>query len=97
MWRAIFTSLSPATPHAHSFRNYDPVTPPEYGEEALAQFSNSRHLVGTGLGHIVSTDPCFGRIIAQFIAGTELDELDVACIERLGPSPFFINLLGPTP
>jgi pimeloyl-ACP methyl ester carboxylesterase len=75
----------------------DPVTPPEYGEEALAQFSYSRHLVGTGLGHIVSTDPCFGRIIAQFIAGTELDELDVACIERLGPSPFFINLLGPTP
>ena len=76
---------------------FDPVTPPDYGEEAAEAFSQSRHLVGRGLAHIVSTHPCFSRIVADFIGGTELDALDTACLDRLAPEPFFINLLGPTP
>jgi pimeloyl-ACP methyl ester carboxylesterase len=75
----------------------DPVTPPEYGQEALAQFDNSLHLVGSGLGHIVSTNPCFGGIIAQFFSNTDFNQLETGCMDRLGPTPFFINLLGPTP
>ncbi|PKL94482.1 MAG: hypothetical protein CVV18_08800, partial [Gammaproteobacteria bacterium HGW-Gammaproteobacteria-8] len=75
----------------------DPVTPPEYGEEAAAQFSNSLHLVGAGRGHIVMTQPCFGRVITEFVDEASVDELDTECIETLGPEPFFINLLGPSP
>ncbi|MGY6631552.1 MAG: alpha/beta hydrolase [Wenzhouxiangella sp.] len=76
---------------------FDPVTPPDYGEEAAEAFSQSRHLVGRGLAHIISTHPCFSGIVADFISGTELDALDTACMDRLSPEPFFINLLGPTP
>ena len=75
----------------------DPVTPPEYGEEAAAQFPNSLHLVGAGRGHIVMTQPCFGRIVTEFVEEASVDELDTECIETLGPEPFFINLLGPSP
>ena len=75
----------------------DPVTPPEYGEEALAQFSNSRHLVANGRGHIVLTQPCISNIAAEFVAVAGFDTLDTACMERLGPEPFFLNLLGPAP
>ena len=76
---------------------FDPVTPPEYGDEAAAQYADSRHLVGTGLGHIVSIHPCFTRIITEFIDSLDSDGLDTECIEQLGPEPFFINLLGPAP
>jgi len=76
---------------------FDPVTPPDYGDEVAEAFSDSRHLVGRGLAHIVSTHPCFSRIVSEFISGTELDALDTACMDQLSPEPFFINLLGPTP
>jgi pimeloyl-ACP methyl ester carboxylesterase len=76
---------------------FDPVTPSEYGEEASQQYSNSVHLVGAGLGHIVSVHPCFGGITAQFIDSASVEDLDTACIDKLGPEPFFLNLLGPAP
>ena len=75
----------------------DPVTPPEYGDEAAAQYAESLHLVGRGLGHIAMTQPCFGSIIARFIDAASVSELDTGCIERLGPPPFFTDLLGPLP
>jgi len=76
---------------------HDPVTPPEYGDEAAAQFSNSVHLVGAGLGHIVATHPCFGGIVHEFVASAEVDKLDTGCMDALGQEPFFLNLLGPAP
>jgi pimeloyl-ACP methyl ester carboxylesterase len=76
---------------------YDPVTPPEYGEEATEQFANSRHLVGAGLGHIVVVHPCFGNIAAEFIEQADVAELDTECMAALGQEPFFLNLLGPSP
>ncbi len=75
----------------------DPVTPPEYGEEAHAQFSNSLHLVARGRGHIVLTGRCAGRIAAEFMDSASVDELDTECMDRLGPDPFFLDLLGPAP
>lgn len=75
----------------------DPVTPPEYGEEASAQFSNSLHLVAAGQGHIVLRHGCFDGIAEQFIAAASVEDLDTACMDRLGPEPFFLNLLGPAP
>jgi pimeloyl-ACP methyl ester carboxylesterase len=75
----------------------DPVTPPRYGEEAEAQFSNSLHIVSEGRGHITITNSCIGAIATEFIAGAGVEALDTACTERIGPEPFFVNLLGPTP
>ncbi|NKI35429.1 alpha/beta hydrolase [Wenzhouxiangella sp. XN79A] len=75
----------------------DPVTPPEYGEEAVSQFDNGRHLVAEGRGHIVVTNGCISGIATQFINDASVDELDTECMDRIGPEPFFLDLLGPAP
>ncbi|MGY6553908.1 MAG: alpha/beta fold hydrolase [Wenzhouxiangella sp.] len=75
----------------------DPVTPPEYGDEAHAQFSNSLHLVARGRGHIVLTERCISGIAAEFVASASVEGLDTECMDQLGPEPFFLNLLGPAP
>ncbi|HMB39330.1 MAG TPA: alpha/beta hydrolase [Wenzhouxiangellaceae bacterium] len=75
----------------------DPVTPPQYGEEANEQFSNSLHIVSEGRGHITITNPCISSIATEFIAEAGVEDLDTECTDRIGPEPFFINLLGPTP
>jgi len=75
----------------------DPVTPPQYGDEAADQFSNSLHIVSEGRGHITITNPCIGSIATEFIAEASVEGLDTECTERIGPEPFFVNLLGPTP
>lgn len=75
----------------------DPVTPPEYGDEAHAQFSNSLHLVARGRGHIVITERCISGIAAEFMASASVEDLNIECTDRLGPEPFFLNLLGPAP
>ncbi len=75
----------------------DPVTPPEYGAEASAQFSNSLHLIARGRGHIVLTQRCISGIATAFVESASFDDLDTVCMERLGPEPFFLNLLGPAP
>jgi len=75
----------------------DPVTPPSYGDEAEAQYSNSLHLVAQGRGHIVITQECMAQIASRFVADAGFDDLDTECMERLGPEPFFVDLLGPAP
>ena len=75
----------------------DPVTPPEYGEEAVRQFDNGRHLVAEGRGHIVVTNGCIAGIATQFIDQASVAELDTECMDRIGPEPFFLDLLGPAP
>jgi pimeloyl-ACP methyl ester carboxylesterase len=75
----------------------DPVTPPEYGEEALEQFDNGLHLVAAGRGHIVVTIGCISGIATQFINDASVAELDTECMDTIGPEPFFLDLLGPAP
>lgn len=75
----------------------DPVTPPQYGEEAHEQFGNSLHIVSNGRGHITITDSCIASIATEFVAEASVEDLDTECTDRIGPEPFFVNLLGPTP
>ncbi len=75
----------------------DPVTPAHYGDEAAEQYANSLHLVGRGLGHITLGQPCFNRIVSQFITRAGFDDLDTECLDQLDRGPFFLNLLGPAP
>ncbi|MDZ7789102.1 MAG: alpha/beta hydrolase [Xanthomonadales bacterium] len=75
----------------------DPVTPPEYGEEAAEQFSDSRHLVANGRGHIVLTTPCMSSIATEFVREADVEDLDTECMDRIGHEPFFLDLLGPAP
>jgi len=75
----------------------DPVTPPEYADQVAVHFSNSRHLVAPGQGHIATTRGCMGKIVSEFIIEGSADDLDTDCMFNLKPSPFFISLTGPTP
>ncbi len=75
----------------------DPVTPPEYGDEAARQYANSLHLVADGRGHIVVTNGCVAGIATQFVNAGSVDDLDTECMESIGPEPFFLDLLGPSP
>ena len=75
----------------------DPVTPPSYGDEALSDYDNARHLVAKGRGHIVLTNSCISRIATRFVRDASNENLDTECMEAIGPEPFFLELLGPAP
>jgi pimeloyl-ACP methyl ester carboxylesterase len=75
----------------------DPVTPPEYGEAIMAGLSNARHLVLKGQGHAVLARGCMPRLIEQFVDRPEPRKLDTRCLERLGPTPAYVNFNGAAP
>ena len=75
----------------------DPITPPAYAEAVLAHLPRARHLVAPGQGHFVSPRGCIPGIIAQFIATERVEGLETACLQRLRPTPLFVNFNGPTP
>ncbi|HEX4854270.1 alpha/beta fold hydrolase [Arenimonas sp.] len=76
---------------------YDPVTPPRYGEEVLKSLGKARHLVGAGQGHIMLSRGCTPRLVGQFIDKLDPEGLDASCLEPLGATPFFINYNGAEP
>ncbi|WP_149195700.1 alpha/beta hydrolase [Luteimonas suaedae] len=73
---------------------FDPVTPPRYGDEAIAQLSNARHLVLPGQGHNVIGTGCMPKLFAQFVENTDADALDADCLQRLQPQPPFAGAYG---
>jgi pimeloyl-ACP methyl ester carboxylesterase len=75
----------------------DPVTPPKYGEEILQGLSNARHLVLKGQGHAVLGRGCMPKLIEQFIDHPDPKGLDAGCLDRLGPTPAFVDFNGAAP
>lgn len=73
---------------------FDPVTPPRYGDEAIAHLSNARHLVLPGQGHNVIGIGCMPKLFAQFIENTDPAALDAECLQRLQPQPPFAGAYG---
>ncbi|MEM1229849.1 MAG: alpha/beta hydrolase [Pseudomonadota bacterium] len=74
---------------------FDPITPPANAEQALATLSNARHLIAPGQGHGVIARGCVPNLLSQFIEDLDVDALDASCLDRLGPEPFFVDLMGP--
>lgn len=75
----------------------DPVTPPEYGDEARRGLSNSMHVVLEDFGHGQLAAPCVDRVMEQFIDRASVAGLDVSCTRNDKPTPFFISINGPAP
>jgi pimeloyl-ACP methyl ester carboxylesterase len=75
----------------------DPVTPPEYGEQIMQGLRNARHLVLDGHGHSVFIRGCAPKLIEEFIDDPEPKGLDAGCLERLGPTPAFVDFNGAAP
>jgi pimeloyl-ACP methyl ester carboxylesterase len=78
----------------------DPVTPPAYGTEVAKTLSRSRHVVATGLGHLVSPHACAPRLIAVFVDNASVDALPASCIDFLAHTtrpPFYVDRLAARP
>jgi pimeloyl-ACP methyl ester carboxylesterase len=76
----------------------DPVTPPPYGDQVAKRLPNSRHVIATGFGHIVSPHVCAPRLIAAFVDAAGFDTLPTDCIEFLAHSkrpPMWPDRLAP--
>jgi len=73
---------------------YDPVTPPEFAEKAMATLSNSQLLVAQGQGHIVGTRGCMPKVLTAFIKDPQ-EELETDCMDNFQDLSFFINMNGP--
>lgn len=73
---------------------FDPVTPPRYGDEVVGHLPNGRHLVLPGQGHSVLSLGCMPKLFAQFIESTDAAALDASCLERLRPTPPFAGYYG---
>ena len=78
----------------------DPVTPPAYATEVAKTLPNSKQVVASGFGHIVSAQQCAPRLIAAFVDTLDFDKLPASCIDHLEKSvrpPFWPDRLAPQP
>lgn len=73
---------------------FDPVTPPAYGEQVLATFPKGRHLVARGHGHNVMVAGCMPRLMTRFIETRDAKGLDARCLEQLIYTPPFTGAYG---
>jgi len=73
----------------------DPVTPPEYAEQAAQTLPNSVHIIAPGQGHSVVFRGCIPQLVAQFIESGSVQDLDMACVQNIKPTPFFLSFTGP--
>lgn len=73
---------------------FDPVTPPRYGEQVLRTLPNGRHLTLRGQGHNVMGAGCAPRLMAQFIDRASVAGLDAKCLDQLIAPPLFTGAYG---
>ena len=73
---------------------FDPVTPPRYGDEVIEHLPDGRHLVLPGQGHSVLGIGCMPKLFAQFIEAADAKALDTTCLQRLSAQPPFAGNYG---
>jgi pimeloyl-ACP methyl ester carboxylesterase len=74
---------------------FDPVTPPKYGEQiANKGLPNARWLNLRGQGHSVLGAGCMPKLFAQFIEKADAKALDAKCLDRLAYVPPFTSYNG---
>lgn len=93
-----YSPLTSAVPTLILSGRLDPVTPPGNGDLVSRSLSNSRHVIATGYGHIVSPHACAPRLIEKFIDAAGFATLPQSCLDYLATSkrpPIFSSLLQP--
>lgn len=74
---------------------WDPVTPPRYGDLVAKNFSNSLHLVVRSGGHGfdgLENIGCVDDVIAQFVALGSVKGLDTSCVRQIHRAGFQLKL-----
>lgn len=77
--------------------DFDPVTPPAWGESVVRHLRNGRHFIAAGTGHGVATTPCGVRVVSEFLEKGSADQLDTSCLTEPRRPPFFLKPSGPDP
>jgi pimeloyl-ACP methyl ester carboxylesterase len=71
---------------------FDPVTPPAFGDEVLRTLSRGRHVVVRNNGHpLGSAASCIGGMMAQLIDAGTVAAVQPACAEAVPPVPFAVD------
>lgn len=73
---------------------FDPVTPPRYGDEVLRGLANGRHLTVRGQGHNVLPVGCLPKLFARFIETADAKALDATCLDKVPYAPPFTGYYG---
>jgi len=73
---------------------FDPVTPPRYGEEVARPLKNGRLLVLRGQGHNVIGVGCMPKLFAQFLQDANAKALDAKCLDNLAYAQPFTSFNG---
>ena len=76
---------------------FDPVTPPRYGERVVKTLANGRHLVARGQGHNVAPLGCVPKLLGEFLETADAHGLDTKCMEQFGYAPPFTGYWGTEP
>lgn len=91
------TPLSGKVPVLILSGEFDPVTPPRYGDMVARHLPNSRHIVVKGSGHNVLPVGCMPKLFAKFLETADAKALDISCIESLTYAPMFTGFYGSEP
>lgn len=86
--------LSTAVPALVIAGEFDPVTPPRYGEEIVKTLPNGRLFVLRGQGHSVIGAGCMPKLFAQFVEKADAKALDGSCLDKLSYTPPFTSFNG---
>lgn len=73
---------------------FDPVTPPRYGEQIMKGLSNARLIEVRGQGHNVIPVGCMPRLLAEFIDSIKPADLDTSCLDSVPYTPPFAGFYG---
>lgn len=73
----------------------DPITPPQYAEQAAQTLPNSLHLIAKGMGHGLMGRGCVSNLVTDFVKAGTAQRLDTACVQKITPPPFFVDFTGP--
>ncbi len=73
---------------------FDPVTPPRYGEQIVSGLTHGRLLALRGQGHNVIPVGCMPKLMARFIDTADAAGLDASCLDNLPYAPPFAGYYG---
>jgi pimeloyl-ACP methyl ester carboxylesterase len=76
---------------------FDPVTPPSYGQQILPGLTHGRQLIFKGQGHSLLGRGCMPQLLSKFIDKPDPQQLDASCLDKLGATPAFIDFNGASP
>jgi len=94
---AMKTPLQSDVPTLVLSGEFDPITPPAYGDAVMPGLSNARHVVAPGQGHGVIARGCIPKMILEFVESANVTDIDDSCTQYLTSFPFFVDPMGPTP